>query len=365
MNSFWSQVYFHNSVRDWFIALAIIVGGIIVLRIIQAVVVSWVQKFATRTASTFDDFLVVLIRRIAVPYFYLATVFAAAHYLVLPPAITRVFQIAWIFISVFFVVQLINSLISYTFRRFTKSEEQASPQYKQARGILIIVRTIIWFLGILFLIDNLGYNISTILAGLGVGGIAIALAAQTVLGDLFSYLVIFFDKPFENGDFIAIGDKMGSVEYIGIKTTRLRTPGGEQLIMSNTDLTNSRVQNYKRMMKRRVLFTIGVEYATDPEKIKRIPQLIKASVLEQEGVEFERSHFSGFGDFSLKYETVYHVLNPDFGHYMDVHQNVSFSIMDKLRAEEIEFAFPTQKVLMSGELRSEVQGVPPVDLARK
>jgi small-conductance mechanosensitive channel len=160
----------------------------------------------------------------------------------------------------FFVLRIVTSFIGYSFKRALARKEKNELREKQAKGILLIVQIIIWVIGLLFLIDNLGFDITTLVAGLGIGGIAIALAAQTVLGDLFSYLVIFFDKPFEIGDFIIVEDKMGTVEYIGIKTTRLRTLGGEQLVCSNTDLTNSRVHNYKRMQERRIVFAFGVVY---------------------------------------------------------------------------------------------------------
>ncbi|HEX5652875.1 MAG TPA: mechanosensitive ion channel family protein [Chitinophagaceae bacterium] len=235
-------------------------------------------------------------------------------------------------------------MVSYIFLRFTG---RGGEKMKQAKGILLIIRIFLWVVGVVFLLDNLGYNITTLVAGLGIGGIAIALAAQAVLADLFSYLVIFFDKPFETGDFIMVGDKSGVVEYIGIKTTRLRTLGGEQLIMSNTDLTNSRVQNFKRMAKRRVLITIGVTYETCAEKLKNIPSLVQEIVAEQAQVVFDRAHFSGFGDFSLNFEIVYYVLTDDYLQYMDSQQEFCLKLYDRFEQEHIDFAYPTQKILLT------------------
>src|SRR5690606_16566914 len=173
-----------------------------------------------------------------------------------------------IIIVTFFILKVITSVINYSLLFYIKKksleEVDAERRIKQIKGISVLISFVVWAIGLVFLLDNLGFEISAVIAGLGIGGIAIALAAQTILGDLFSYFVIFFDKPFKIGDFIIINDKMGSVEYIGIKTTRLRSLGGEQLIFSNTDLVNSRIHNYKRMERRRVVFKLGVRYETPP-----------------------------------------------------------------------------------------------------
>src|SRR3546814_878321 len=152
---------------------------------------------------------------------------------------------------------------------------------RQNRGIMFILNVVIWIFGLVLLLSNLGYDVTAIVAGMGIGGIAIALAAQTILGDLFSYFVIFFDRPFEIGDFIVVDDKSGTVEYVGIKTTRLKSLGGEQLVFSNTDLTNSRLHNYKRMERRRIVFKLGVVYETPEKKLKLIPEIGRATGRER------------------------------------------------------------------------------------
>ena len=179
------------------------------------------------------------------------------------------------------------------------------------------------------------------------GGIAIALAAQNILGDLFNYFVIFFDRPFEVGDFITVDDKKGTVEYIGIKTTRLRSLTGEQIIISNSNLTGSRIHNYKRLETRRVLFTIGVVYGTPLEKLKRIPEMIKAIIEKHEFTTFDRVHFISYGDFSLNYEIVFFVDNPHYHIYMDILQQINFDIYEQFAAEQIDFAFPTQTLVFN------------------
>lgn len=211
-----------------------------------------------------------------------------------------------------------------------------------------LVRLFVWAAVLLVLLDNLGVNITALVAGLGVGGIAVALAAQNVLGDLFSSLSIVFDKPFVVGDFIIVGDLMGTVEHVGLKTTRVRSLSGEQLVFSNTDLLHSRVRNFGRMFERRVVTSIGVTYQTPADKLRRIPEIIRAIVEGQENVRFDRAHFQGFGDSALTFEFVYFVLTPEYNDYMDVQQNINLALFEQLAAEGVEFAYPTQTVYVAG-----------------
>lgn len=346
MNDFFKTIFLGNSVKDWFIAAGIILAGILILRSLRLVVLKKIRNLASITKSTFDDFIVDILQTAAMPLLYVFCVYFGLKYLSFPASADRIIHVALLAVTVFFIIKIIAGIFEYFLRQYTARHSEDPAQAKPSRGIILILKIILWVIGITFLIDNLGYNITTIITGLGIGGIAIALASQAILGDLFSYFVIFFDKPFDTGDFIIVGDKSGIVEYIGIKTTRLRTLGGEQLIISNTDLTNSRVQNFKRMEKRRVLFSIGIVYETDSNKLREIPSMIREIVAHQEGTEFERAHFSGFGDASLNFEIVYHILTADYLQYMDIHQKVCFAIFEKFANEQIEFAYPTQKLFV-------------------
>jgi small-conductance mechanosensitive channel len=227
---------------------------------------------------------------------------------------------------------------------------------KELRGITVLISLVIWTLGIVFLLDNLGFKISAVITGLGIGGIAVALAAQAILGDLFAYFVIFFDRPFEIGDFITVTDKAGSVEYIGLKTTRLRSLSGEQLVFSNKDLTDSRIHNYKRMMQRRIVFQLGVTYQTTQEKIKEIPGLVKQIIEKQPDISFDRGHFAKYGDFSLIFEFVYYVVSPDYNRYMDIQQAIYFDIYKEFEQRGIEFAYPTQTLFIPSQNNNSEKG---------
>jgi small-conductance mechanosensitive channel len=346
MNNFWSQVFLGNTLKDWAIAISIIIVTFIVLRVARKIVLSRLKLWSQRTNTQFDDFLISLIDRFIIPFLYILGVYWGVQSLQLSPKAARVTHVAILLAGTFFIVRLIIAAIAYLINNYVGHQSDQESRRKQARGIIVLVNVVIWVIGILFLIDNLGYNITTIITGLGIGGIAIALATQAILGDLFSYFVIFFDKPFEIGDFIIVGDKMGAVEYVGIKTTRLRSLGGEQLVFSNTDLTNSRVHNYKRMEKRRVVFAFRISYSTPMDKLSRIPGIVKKIIEAQPDAQFDRAHLLAFGDFSFNFEVVYNVLSPDYNLYMDRQQAINFEMVKAFEQESIRFAYPTQNLII-------------------
>ena len=340
--NFWNTVYFGNPLKDWAIAFGIVVVAFSLIKILRLPVLRRFKKWSERTTNSFDDFIVLAIEKCVIPFLYFVAIYGALHYLTLDTRINRVIEVALLFIITFYILRLLSSAVQYSIFTFLGRQENSETKQKQARGLILIFKAIIWILGIVFVMNNLGYNVTTIITGLGIGGIAVALAAQTILGDLFSYFVIFFDRPFEIGDFLKVDDKLGSVEYIGIKTTRIRAISGEQLIFSNKDLTDSRVHNFKRMERRRVVFSIGVIYQTTAEQLRKIPEIIKEIIESIEGATFDRSHFSAFGDFSLNFESVYYIAGPDFTEYMNRQQNIYMQIFEAFEKENIEFAFPTQ-----------------------
>ena len=196
----------------------------------------------------------------------------------------------------------------------------------------------------LIALDNAGIDVTAMVAGLGIGGIAIALAVQSILGDLFSAVSIVIDKPFVVGDFIVVGDKMGTVETIGLKTTRLRALSGEQLVFANSDLLSSRIQNFKRMVERRVVITIGVTYQTTPSQLRSIPPIVRQAVERQRPTRFDRCHLVKLADSSLAFELVYFVLDADFNKHADIQQEVLLEIIERFNEAAIDFAYPTQTV---------------------
>jgi len=207
-----------------------------------------------------------------------------------------------------------------------------------------VIRVIVWSVALLMIISNFGINITPLIASLGIGGIAIALALQNILVDLFSAFAIYFDKPFKEGDFIIIGADMGVVKYIGIKTTRIQALGGQEIVISNSELVNSRINNYKKMKKRRVVFSFGVEYGTSSEKLKKINKIVEKIIKDIKNTDLDRIHFNEFGPHSLNYEVVYYINTNDYNIYMDVQQEINLKIKDQFEKEKIIMAFPTQTI---------------------
>ncbi|GMU45645.1 MAG: mechanosensitive ion channel protein [Porticoccaceae bacterium] len=210
-----------------------------------------------------------------------------------------------------------------------------------------VCRVALWAVALLMILDNLGFNITTLVASLGIGGVAVALAVQNILGDLFASLSIALDKPFVIGDFIVVDGIAGTVEYVGLKTTRVRSLSGEQVVFANADLLRSRIHNYKRLYERRVLFGFGVLYSTPADKLAAISDWVRETVEGLEGARFDRAHFKGFGDSSLDFEVVYFVLDPNYNRYMDIQQAINLALVRRFAAEGVEFAFPTRTLYLA------------------
>lgn len=346
------EVYYGNSVRNYLIALGIIVVGFVAVRIFKSVVNNRLRKLSERTTTNIDDYVVESINRFGIPILYAMVVYFGLQYLALPERVDNILRIAITVVVTFFTVRFVANTLLLLLKAYVRRKEGGEEKVKQLRGIMIIVNVIIWSIGLLFLFDNLGYDVTTVIAGLGVGGIAVALAAQNILGDLFNYLVIFFDRPFEIGDFIIVDDKMGTVEFIGIKTTRLKSLSGEQLVFANSDLTSSRIHNYKRMQRRRIVFKLGVIYQTSLEQVKQIPAVLRAAVEAQneheEIVLFDRAHFASYGESSLNFEVVYNVLSAEYNKYMDVQQAINFRVYEEFERMGVEFAYPTRTLHIAG-----------------
>ncbi len=346
LDSFLHETFFNNTVLTYIVVAGASVLGLVIVRIGAAVSKRALHKLAARTGSRLDDFLINVLHRNITPLLYYGVFYIATRSLALPAAISRSLEVIGIILLTFLSIRLIGAVIVHAFEAFWLKDLDPEKQ-RSFKGLMPALKVVIWGIGIVFLLDNLGFEISAVIAGLGIGGIAVALAAQSVLGDLFSYFCILMDRPFETGDFIILGpDHLGTVEHIGIKTTRIRSLGGEQIILSNSDLTNSRIRNYKRMERRRVVFTVRVTYQTPPEKLKAIPEAVREIIGGFDLAVFDRSHFASYGDFSLNFETVYYVQSSDYNVYMDVHQAINLAIYRKFQEMGVEFAYPTQTLYL-------------------
>ena len=349
MNEILDHVYYHNTVREYLVALGAIGGGVVIVLALKRFLIYRLQAWAAKTPGQWDDFIVEIFSAFGIPVIQWIIVYWGLHLLHRSDKAEHILQVATSLILTYFVLRILSALVLRLVRSGATRRDSGEEKIKQLGGLMIVINMVIWFLGLVFLLGNWGIEITPIIAGLGIGGIAVALAAQNILGDLFSYFVIFFDRPFEAGDFIIVDDKMGTIEYVGIKTTHIRALGGEQIIIGNSNLTNSRIHNYKRMARRRVVFTIDVEYRTPLDVLKKIPAMLRSAVERQELITFDRAHFASYKDWSLRFEIVYYVETPDFNRYMDIQQNINFAIHEMFEREKIDFAYPTQSLVLKNQ----------------
>jgi small-conductance mechanosensitive channel len=337
-----------NTVQAWLSFLAVTSAALTVAYLFKRLAISRISRLAAQTSFEWDDALAEVLRRTHALFLLIVAFFLGSLVLALPDGVRQGMFTA---IAVTVVVQgglWLNAIMLFWLRRYIeqrKKTDPASAATVNAAGF--IARLILWSVVLLLVLDNLGFDVTALVAGLGVGGIAVALAIQNILGDLFASLSIVLDKPFIIGDFLIIGDFMGSVEYIGLKTTRLRSLSGEQLVFSNNDLLGSRIRNYGRMYERRVVFKLGVTYQTPREKLSGIPAIIREAVETRDNTRFDRSHFQAYGDFSLNFESVYYVSSPDYNVYMDIQQAINLRIHERFEQEGIEFAYPTQTLIVT------------------
>lgn len=341
-----NQEFLRNRVADYAVFLAILLGGAIGVHFVRWAVLRRLRVLAEKTSTKLDDFAVAIFRKSLLPLAYYGVFYLASTTLVLSPFLEKSIHVGGVALLTYLAIQFAIAISRYGIQSYVEKQGKDAVREHAVAGFLTMIRVVVWILGAVFLLDNLGFKISTVVAGLGISGIAVALAAQAILGDLFSYITIMFDRPFEIGDFIIVGDFMGVVQNLGIKSTRLSSLGGEQIILSNKDLTDSRVRNYKRMERRRVLFRIGVTYQTPLRRLQEIPGLIRTIVSEIEDTAFDRAHFASYGDFSLVFEVVYYVIGNDYTKYMDLQQRINYRIHEEFEARKIEFAYPTQTLFL-------------------
>ncbi len=348
MQSFLSQIWSGNTIQTYLMAVGIFCAVYLGLWILRVVVINRLKRLAEKTATDVDDFVVTLIGRIGpLVYFFLA-LYLSTRSLVVAKSLERFFHIVFVIVLAVKTVQLLQIALAFFLNKWIARSGQTDPNNAVVvKNLTLVTRIVLWIAGGVFVLDNLGINVTAVVAGLGIGGVAVALAAQAILGDVFSSFSIFMDKPFVVGDFIVVGDLMGAVEHIGFKTTRLRGLSGEQIVVPNSYLTSTQVRNYQRMRERRIVFTLGVIYETKLERLQAIPGIIKAIIERQRLTRFDRVHFHSYGDFALIFEGVYFVLSSDYNTYMDIHQAVNLRIKEEFERADIKFAHPTRQLYIT------------------
>ena len=344
-----SYSLFGNPLSVYLQALVILVCGLLIVSVLQ-IFIGRRLKRRCEAGEEGNRWWIARtgFKKIIVPLLYIAVIRLSIYGFAVNETAGRIIQGIVSAVIAILAVRAAVFLLETSLRKYAQKTGHEEDE-KRIKPLLSFISFILWISAFIFLLDNLGFNISTLVAGLGVSGIAVAIAAQGILGDLFNYFVIFFDRPFELGDFVIFDDKMGIIEKIGIKTTRIRTLSGEQLVVSNSNLVNARLHNYKRMERRRIVFRIGVTYQTPSVRLAEIPGLIREIIEGIEGTQFDRSHFQGYGDFALTFETVYYVLSPEYPKYMDIQQQINLELYRTFEEKGIDFAYPTQTLYLRSQ----------------
>ena len=340
-----------NTVAVWLWALGTLTVIVLALWLARVFILRRLVGIAARTENTIDDLVVILLRRTHFMLLAWLAITLALRLLVIEEGMRALLGTLAVLAILLQLGIWANGLIEFWMLRYTRERPPSdAASITTFRAIGYALRIVAWTIVVLLVLDNFGVDVTALITGLGIGGVAIALAVQNILGDVLAALAIVLDKPFVVGDYIVVGTEMGTVEQIGIKTTRIRSLGGEQIIFSNAELLKSRIRNYKRMDERRVLFRFGVLYSTSPELMERLPQIAREAVLEQEGVRFDRAHFASFSDSSLDVEVVYFVLSPEYGRYMDIQQRINLNLLRRVQEAGADFAFPTRTLHVEGRL---------------
>jgi small-conductance mechanosensitive channel len=341
------RALYGNSIRAWLVAALALAVTFALLFLLRRLMTRRFAGVASRTATAFDDVALELSRRTRIYFLFAIALVVAARFVEVPARIGDLLDRLVALVVLLQAARWATGAIAFYVARHIEKRRGTSDAANvwAARMLGFAANVGVWAIILVALLDNLGFDVTTLVTGLGIGGIALALAVQNILGDIFAALSIVLDKPFIVGDFIVVDAFSGTVEQIGLKTTRLRSLSGEQIIFANSELLKGRIRNYKRLYERRNAFATDVSYDTPTDVVARIPALLREIVEAQRPIRFDRSHFSGYTDSALRFETVYYVLDADYNKHMDIQQAIFLSLLDRFRREHIEFALPTRVVV--------------------
>lgn len=335
--------------ENFSLAIVLFVASVMLIWLFRLVIISRLKALSARTETELDDAVIKAIEAVGWPLYVLVALYVALRPIAIavPESVSRALWYIILIVAPFYVVRAAQQLIDAGASHLVKKREALQENTAIIDLLGRLAKILLWVIAVLLVLSNLGYNVSTLLAGLGIGGLAIAIALQSVLADIFAAFTIYFDKPFQAGDFITFSGEKGTVKHIGIKSTRIQTLDGDELVVSNKKLTDAMVHNYKHMERRRIVFSFGVTYDTPVVKLKKIPGFVREILATLPVVELDRVHFKQLGDFSLNFEVAYYVNDPAYAVYMDTQQAINLELMKALKKEKIEFAFPTQKLYVS------------------
>ena len=338
-----------NSLGAYIDAVLLFVVVFAALLVFRALVLARLKSLAEKTSTDIDDMLIGVLHSVDTPLYLLVALGVGLQVINHPAVVATIgYQLAF-FVVVYALIKAASAIVDYLFERIVKKRLAEKDAFDPSAIHLLgkALKGAIWGISLLLVLQNLGFDITALLAGLGIGGLAVAFALQNIFSDIFASFSIYFDKPFSTGDFIIVGNDMGVVKHIGIKSTRIQTLQGQELVIPNTDLTGSRVNNYRKLTKRRASFFFGVTYETPGAKLRKIPDIVREIIGGIELADIDRVHFKEFGDSSLNYEVVYYANTTEYGVYMDIQQEINLQVKERLEKEGIEFAFPTQTIYLA------------------
>ncbi|HBL18835.1 MAG: hypothetical protein A2X36_12930 [Elusimicrobia bacterium GWA2_69_24] len=336
-----------NSLHAYGATLLIFLSLLALVWFLHRFVIEKLRRIAAKTETRVDDMVIDLLGAITPAEFAIIALYLSTRSLVIGATFQKLLKIALVVAVSLRAALMLQRLLGLFLRNALKGGTAQSQHTASAiKSFQIVLNVVLWAGAVLFILDNLGVNITTLVAGLGIGGIAVAMAAQHILGDLFSSFVIYADKPFRVGDFITVGDLSGTVDFVGIKTTRIRALSGEMLVFPNSDLTSARIRNYELMETRRVVFGFTLPQQTPAEKLAAVPGMVRDAVAKVAQTRFDRAHLKGFAESGLEFEAVYFVLSGDYRLFMDVQQEILLAVKRRFDEAGLVLAYPTRTVFL-------------------
>lgn len=341
----WEMFFSGNGLQDYIFFLIVFLALAALLPFIAHKILAKLETISKKHQTEFNNSFIKSIADISTLFFVSIALYASTRHLIMPSLLSFLIKALFLFGIVYEAVKLAGALITFVLeKRLFQTKKEASENKQTSSALKLLIRIILWIIGLTLILSNLGFDVTSLVASLGIGSLAVSLALQNILKDLFSSFSITIDKPFEEGDYIIIGDQEGEVKKIGLKTTRLQAVGGEELVVSNNELTNTRIRNYKKMKQRRVKFMFGITYETPVTKLKTIPKTIEKIIKAIKELEFHSAAFKEFGDFSLNFQVIYYIKDNDYKNYLRLQEKINLKIMEAFEKQKIEMAYPTQTV---------------------
>jgi len=342
------EILFENGIKPELQAFLVFIGIFAVLYLFRTMILNRLKQLSMKTKTEVDEILVDSIMQIGVLFYFVVSIWGASQFLELPELLVKIINWTTLVLVIYYATKTTQKLSEYFIRHYIFKERKGESD----SGVIIkgfitqLTKILIWGAAFLILLQNLGVQISVLLGGMGLAGLAVGFALQTILEDIFAFFSIYFDRPFEIGDFVIFDEERGTIEKIGVKSTRIRTLQGQELVVSNRELTSKRIHNYRKMQERRIVFTFGITYETEHQKLKKVNKIVNKIFNNIKRARLDRVHFYEYGDFSLNYEVVYYVLSKDYYDYMDTQEAVNLALFQEFQKEGIDFAYPTKRVLL-------------------